>query len=645
VAKGMRYLVLDFETRDPYLGKDIELGPGWVYAVHVPTSLFKVLGFSYHFIDDGIMYGSAKYLKLIPQELEFLKRILKESDAVVMHNAQYDLGCLRALGIDIKDLVVYDTKIIGHLYDNNLMSYSLDALSKKYLSEDQGKKKGSLVDVVKKHQLLKTPSGTPINPETETYERRAMKWAYENMDVIQEIDFKAMAYYATQDVIATGNLFLHFIKKVPLEQARYFSRFQLICTVIREKGLRIDMEVIRKGMAEMKPRLDQLEQELYADFGGEFNLNSPAQLTPRLLEKGYELPKTLTGRDSSNKDWLVLNKHDPLINKLLKYREILKIYRDFFEKTLDMQKYTCPEALAGERYGMVYPELNVFGARTGRFSSSCPNIQQIPKRSAEFGALTRSMFVPNGHHDWLSLDWSNQEGRLQIHYASMIGASGIDTIVKEFNDDPYLDIHQKVAFLIRMCCADKCGQCTECKDGRKAAKTINLGLSYGMSEAKLCKGLGLPTKKVIKKYRGKEQEVEVAGTEGKKILASYYTLCPYLPELIQACKDKIVQRGFIQTIGGRKVYREMVNGESFDYKSLNKLIQGSAADQCLAALASAYDSGLDIKCVVHDEINIEGTLEDAKKLKNIMENVLHLNIPMVTEVSVGKSWGTLTEVK
>lgn len=210
----MKYLVLDFETKDPYIG--LGLGAGWVYALHNPNSLFRVIGFSTCSIDnhdpaikEPLGDPSAPYYSTV-NEVPLLNRALQEHDAVVFHNAQYDLGCLLSLGINIDNLVVYDTKIIAHLYDNRLQSYSLDYLAKLYLPAEQQKKAESLEDAAIKLGLVKH-----LLPKREEYNERLFrmkvkKWCYENMDVIQEADFKTMAYYANQDAIVTANLFKFF---------------------------------------------------------------------------------------------------------------------------------------------------------------------------------------------------------------------------------------------------------------------------------------------------------------------------------------------------------------------------------------------------------------------------------------------------
>ncbi len=413
------------------------------------------------------------------------------------------------------------------------------------------------------------------------------------------------------------------MNKITLKEAEYWSHFQLICVKLRIKGIRVSMKKIEEGMDlledEIQNMLDKFEK-----FGMDKTiLDSPTKLAKKLVSLGFELPKTNKGQDSTAKEWLEENSEHKVISSILEYREANKIYNDFFLKILEMQQYTCPEArVEGAEYGMVYPEMNVFGAQTGRFSSSCPNIQQIPKRSKKWGALARGIFVPKEGTTWYSLDWSNQEGRLAVHYAKLLGSPGIDELVSAFKENPKLDMHQKVADIVGI--------------QRDSAKTINLGLMYSMGQGKLCKKLGLPTSIEDTKY-GKQVR---AGKEGKKLLAQYNEYLPFINDLNTKCKNQMQKQGFIYTLLRRKSY----NKAGKEYKALNRLIQGSAADQCLQVLRWADDNDLDIICLVHDEFNIQGTLDNAMILARLMEDGIKFEVPMKVTISVGDSWGTLEKL-
>ncbi len=603
----MRFLCIDTETKDPYLSSKIDLGAGWVYKLHVPTALSRAIGFSYCFIDDKTV-SESRYLPITDQNIQRLKDLLRETPNVVMHNASYDLGYLLTLGIDIKNLKVYDTKIIAQLYDNTLMSYSLEPLAKLYLGSAAQKEKFNLVNIVEKHNLIK------MKPTCKTYTQAATKWAYENMDILQGLEFDTMARYANQDTVATANLFIKLLQRISLDDAHYWSHFQLIGVKNRAKGLGVSMDAVNTGIELMTPVEAEAQQRVWSLAGKEFNINSPKQLI-EIMQIKSTAKEVLAGLDT------------PLAKAVLEYREVNKILRDFLINIRDMQIYTCPEAASGGAIGRVFPEMNMFGAVTGRFSSSKPNIQQIPKRSKAYGNLCRSMFIPdNPDNKWYSLDWSNQEGRFAVHYASLIGAKGADKLAQEWRKTPSLDLHQKVADMVGC--------------DRNAAKTINLGLIYSLGQANLCKKLGLPTKWIETDYGPRE----VAGDEGADLMQRYHKANPWLKSLNERAKKAIAEAGGIRTIGGRFVRREE---SRFDYKALNKLIQGSAADQMLWCLRQADDAGVNVLCLVHDEYNVEGE-ESAKIMKEIMESSscygTELQVPMLTEVKCGKSWGELEDM-
>lgn len=194
---------------------------------------------------------------------------------------------------------------------------------------------------------------------------------------------------------------------ISLEQAEYWSSLQRISVDMRLRGNKIDMAKLDEGIKVLTPEVDKLKEQInisiygiyYSLLGLEllqaFDIDSPKQLAKVLLLIGYKLPKTATGLDSSNGKWLKEQKDDKLIALIIEYRSTKKILNDFFLKIKEMQKYTCPDAWCGGKYGRIFPELNILGANaTGRTSSSNPNEQNIPKRHEKYGKLIRSIFVP-----------------------------------------------------------------------------------------------------------------------------------------------------------------------------------------------------------------------------------------------------------
>lgn len=615
----MRTLTIDAETKDPYIGEG--LGAGWPY----PGDKFKVLGLSIKYDDKETSYVDPGVLPKI------------DTDYVIMHNASYDLGCLVRLGTDIRDLNVIDTEVMGRLFDSSLPSYALDALAKKYLNHRKDNaalveaiREAELVPYTQKHHALltkycktddeavKAELRKEIDKSDKLWETRALKWAKENMDIMQEHCYDAVEQYANMDVDLTYQLYKFYMDNCEaqgwdrqefLNLTVKYSNVAKITTSYRQKGVRVDLKRCREIIQELRPMIASLYQEVYTLAGEQFNLKSPKDM-PRIFDKlNISYPKTEAGNASITSPWMEAQDH-PICKAIVKARKYKNINDNFIQKILDMQTWTLgksQEEVDALDFGRVYPELNLLRARTGRFSCSSPNLQQIPSRDPYLAPLCRSIFIANHGELIYSLDYSNQEGRLQIHYAYKLGCEGSELLVEEFKANPKFDMHQKVADMVGVT--------------RTEAKAINLGISYGMGVAKLGKQLGID-----------QQSAMVLRNQ-------YNELAPFLNQLNQICINTMKTRGYIKTIGGRRSSADQPfwkNGEkiTFEYKALNKLIQGSAADQTIEAMILAYEQNIPVLFPVHDQFLISGTRNDAKNLKNIMESATLLEIPVVVDVDL-----------
>lgn len=603
-----KILTIDFETHDPYITRG--LGAGWVYKVNIEESDFEVLGAALRTHEGKIYYET---------NLQAIKEQVERHDILIMHNASYDLGCLHAINCDIIDKPVFDTEVMSRLFNSSLQSHSLDIISKKYLK--YGKTDKVLADAVWDNELYPWLKKEINDKERslkkgETYQRvrpddaKLIKFAKANMKLIQQVDLNAMATYATGDVTPTFELFNYFRNnKLDMALAYKYSMLSHITIDYRLRGVRIDLNKAREVHNKLVPIIAEKYANVYEIAGEEFNINSCVDM-PRIFDKlKISYPKNPhTGNPSITTPWMEKHNH-PLCKAIIEARKALKIDRDFILKIIDMQQYSCPGA---DNYGRVYPELNLLRARTGRFSCTSPNIQQIPSRDPVYGPLCRSIFVPEEGQEWFSLDFSNQEGRLQVHYANRVNAEGGASLAWEFNQDPNLDMHQRVADMVGI--------------SRKEAKAINLGLSYGMGNSKLAKQLGTSTERA------------------KEIREKYNSLAPFLNQLNQKCQQAILMKGFIKTLGGRHSHIDpptYVDGErrTFEYKALNKLIQGSAADQTIECMIQAYREGLPVLFPVHDEICLSANQEQADRMKEIMETCVKLDVPVVVSIGRGGvSW-------
>lgn len=648
-------LSLDFETKDPYIGRG--LGAGWVYAINYPELAdFFPIGYAYNLVDLDTMkpITTIRYQKLSNESLldaknnsTDLAHLIAENNVMIAHNASYELGTLLALGIDVDHLEVYDTKLIAKLYDNTLFSYSLEPLSNKYCPY-KAKQANLLELIVLHHKLLKTKNGKDKRTDTKAFPAAARKFAYNNMPLMQKLEPEIVADYAKYDIVATNELLKIFFKTLSKKEkdiAVKLGKVTKICVKIRTKGIDVDLVRLQENKLQLETDMTRLRQELSLALSiPEADLTSTKKVSFALNKMGYELKISEAGNYQINKKSLAGIKNDPIINNLLEFKSLCTLYNSFVNKILEMQVYTCPIPM---KYGKVFPELNVLGASTtGRFSSSNPNGQNIPKRSSQYGLLIRSMFVPSKGKEWIACDWSNQEGRLQIHDAVRLRLTGAFAWQKRFQENPNLDIHKLVAemmYKVKSPDEDQEGYKVWKDRYRTPAKTIYLGKSYCMGKASTAKSLGLPAEYETISYHGKQKKFLTAGKEAMKLIRAYDNAFPFLSELQDRCKQFLTKNGYIPTLMGRKCKAQIdfKTGRSLEYKAISFRIQGSAADQMIEALLLADEAGLDILMLVHDEICIQGNKEEGEVLKNIMENCIKLNIPVVAELTIGKNWGNI----
>ena len=267
---------------------------------------------------------------------------------------------------------------------------------------------------------------------------------------------------------------------------------------------------------------------------------------------------------------------------------------------------------------------------------SNPNLQQIPSRNKILGPLIRSIFIPEEGTQWGSFDYSQQEPRLVVHFASLThgGLIGADEFVEAYQNNPNTDFHQIAAEMAGI--------------DRKTAKTINLGLTYGMGKGKLGRQLGL----------GKE--------DAEQLFLTYHSRVPFVKQLTEQAMKTAGDNGFVRTILGRKcrfntwepnmfrvgptkaLSRDEAEKEygrnikrAWTYKALNKLIQGSAADQTKKAMLNLYKEGYTPHIQVHDELNLSITEDQVKPIKEIMENCIELKVPSKVDEAKGDSWGKI----
>ena len=592
-------IAIDLETRDEGINEG--LGAGWAMKKG------EIIGFAV--ATEGFQgyypfghFGGGNLIK--EQVLKYMHDICKLPCRKIFHNAQYDVGWLQAYGIDVQGEIV-DTMVAGALIDENRYTYRLNSLAKDYIGEL--KAETDLVEAAKAHG---------VDPKMEMWKLPA----------------EHVGYYAAQDARLTYLLwqrFKHEIHQQSLETIWNLERSLLpILIRMRQRGVRVDVEEAEK----LKHRFVNIEKETLAAIkklvGKDIDIWAARQIGFAFDKLGLDYPRTSKSNEPSfTQNWLVNSPYD--ISKLIvKAREVNKFHNTFLNSIM---KY--------EHKGRIHGEINQLrsdtgGTVSGRLSMNNPNLQQLPARNKEYGPVIRGLFKPEEGCQWGSFDYSQQEPRLVVHYASYPDYEGSQELVKAYKNSN-ADFHQTVADLVGI--------------GRKQAKTIGLGLMYGMGKNKLSNMLG------------------VSFDEARELIDKYNRKAPFVKLLSDRCMLKANEEGVIRTKLGRKCRFDMWEPrdfgvhtpESFEnasakygrsnikraftYKALNRLIQGSAADQTKQAIVSCFDEGHVPILQIHDELcfNISKK-EDVSKIKSVMESCVELKVPSEVDVALGQNFGQAT---
>ncbi len=589
-----KQIAIDTETRDPNLtsiGPGYIRGDGEVVGISVACDGFE--GYFPFGHETGFNFPKNKVV-------DFFKKVCASDNTKVFHNAPYDIGWLRTLGIEVKGKIV-DTMIVAPLIDENQFYYSLNGLGREYLNE--GKTEAEL-------------------------NAAAAEWGLDPKAEMWRLPSAYVGTYATQDAVLTLKLWDYF--KVEIEKQNLWNVFDLemellpIIIEMKRVGVRVDLERAEK----IKKQLITKEKNLIKSIEDQSGVKDLQLWAARSLAQVFDALKlsylrTPTGQPSFTKAFLENHTH-PVASLIREARELNKSHSTFIDSILKHQHNGRIHAeirqLKGESGGTV----------TGRLSMSNPNLQQVPARNKNIGPLIRSLFLPEENHTWCSADFSQQEPRILTHYSHLSKYDGASSIAEAYLEGD-ADFHQEVANLVDI--------------DRKTAKTIGLGIMYGMGKGKLA------------------DQLAVTVDEASDILSKFNTYAPFVRELADSVMRSANQKGYIKTLLGRRChfdmweplkygmgrpmkYREAVheyNGEikrAFVYKALNKLIQGSAADMTKKAMIDCYNGGYMPLLQVHDELVFSVPDEEAvPEIKTLMENAVPLSIPNKVDVELGKNWG------
>jgi DNA polymerase I-like protein with 3'-5' exonuclease and polymerase domains len=600
--KSYKYIAIDLETRDPDLksrGSGAIIGNGEIVGIAVAVD-----GWSGYYPIAHQGGGNLEKDKV----MDWIKDVCSTDSVKLFHNAMYDVCWLRAAGVKINGHIV-DTMVMSSLIDENRLSYTLNSISFEFLGEVKDEK-----------ALIEAAQSWGIDPKSEMYKLPAMY----------------VGNYAEKDAKLTLELFKVLSREVQKQSLQnvFDLETQLFpcLTDMKFKGVRIDTEKAKL----LKQQLTKQEQAILLKVKQETGIEPQiwaARSIATVFDKlGLHYERTEKSlAPSFTKNFLQEHKH-PIVQMIAKAREINKAHTTFIDTIL---KFT--------HKGRIHADINPIrsdqgGTVTGRFSYANPNLQQIPARNKELGPMIRSLFLPEVDHKWGCFDYSQQEPRLVVHYAATTEPicfdESVTKIVEEFKNDS-VDFHKTVAIMANI--------------SRDQAKTINLGLFYGMGKAKLQAELGLNSKE-----------------EAENLFNQYHTNVPFVKELMNKTSAHAQSSGSIGTLLGRRCRFNkwepatfgMHTAMSFEeaertygrgrirramtYKALNKLIQGSAADMTKKAMLDLYNEGIVPHIQIHDELDIS-VIDDnqAKKIVEIMEGAVTLAIPNKVDYESGETWGDI----
>ncbi len=597
---GQGMIAVDVETRDP----DIKSrGPGaqrdgYICGIAIGTE--KGFRRYYPIRHQGGPNMPAEYV------LEWVSQVMSLPVPKVGANLLYDLDYLTMAGVKCVG-PYYDVQVAEPLLDETRLSYSLESITQKHLGE--GKKEDEINKYFQRY----------FKDETNV---KANLW---------RMPPNIVGPYAEGDVDLPLRIFSR--QKQQLESLGLWELFLMESKLIpmllamRQRGVRVDVDRAEALYEDMGKQQTEALDRIESLVGFRVDAWAAASIAKAFDKVGVEYPRTeKTGAPSFRKEWLDQQPH--VLAKAVKdIRNYDKLKETFIKGYI----------LNGHTNGRIHCQFNQLrsdagGTVSGRFSSSYPNLQNIPVR---FGKAIRQLFVPEEGQAWWKFDWSQIEYRLVVHYAARLGLAGAGEVVDKYNSDPATDYHAMMAKITGL--------------DRTQAKTLNFGLIYGQGLGLLCSNLGVDFE------------------EGTRIIKEFEANAPFARPLANMASHKARIAGEVRTLLGRRrrfnawekdgvVTQEQVPGSrrAFTHKALNAIIQGSAADIMKKAMVQSWESGVyDVlgapHLTVHDEL--DGSLpigdkpsQDAlAELKHIMETCVQLEVPLKADGGTGSNWGSVGE--
>lgn len=523
-----------------------------------------------------------------------LKPLLEDPNkAKVGQNAKYDINILAngSPAIEMRG-VAYDTMLESYVYNSTATRHDMDSLAQKYLDHATI----AFEDIAGKGAKQLTFNQIHLD--------KAGPYAAEDADITLRL------HQALQARLAQTPSVQPVLMDIEMPLVPVLAR-------IERQGALVDAELLKVQSGELGVKMAELERRAFELAGEEFNLGSPKQLGSILYDKlGMPvLSKTAKGQPSTAEAVLdeLAEQGYPLPEVLMQYRSLSKL------------KSTYTDKLPGQinpRTGRIHTSYQQAVAATGRLSSSDPNLQNIPIRTAE-GRRIRQAFVASPGYKLLAADYSQIELRIMAHLAKDEG------LLHAFRND--LDVHRATA-------AEVFGVALEdvTTDQRRSAKAINFGLIYGMSAFGLAKQIGVDRK------------------QSQDYIDRYFARYPGVLAYMERTRAQAAEQGFVETLFGRRLYLPDINAKNpalrkgAERTAINAPMQGTAADIIKRAMVNVDNwlssSGLDARVIlqVHDELVLEvreDLIEQVKdEIRTHMSSAAQLDVPLLVEVGIGSNW-------
>ena len=601
-----KQIAIDVETRDPNIKTN---GPGW------PTGDGEVVGYAIA-VADWAGYIPIRHLGggNLDERIvnKWLKKVFECPADKIMHNAQYDAGWIRRMGFTLNGKII-DTMLIAALLDENRFSYSLNSLCYDLLGKIKTEK-----------TLQEAAREFGLDPKADMWKMPAMY----------------VGPYAQNDAEITLDLWNYLATQLTKEDLWPIAELELKllpCLIdMTWRGVRVDQDRVERTRNYLIKQEKEIIKRIKSVAGSDVELWAAASIAKAFDKLSIAYPRTEKGAPSFTKSFLADHPHE-LAQLIVKARNLNKTSGTFINTIM---KHCRSD-------GRIHGHINQIrsddgGTVSGRISMSNPNLQQIPARDPELGPMIRSLFLPEEGEQWAAIDFSQQEPRILVHYSYVYGKSrgkqmaGVEEFVDAYRHDPDMDFHTMVAEMASI--------------PRKQAKTINLGMMYGMGVNKL------------------SEQLDIDVDEAKSLVRQYHERVPFVKGLMNGVQNRLNDRGSsgsVRSLLGRKCrfdlwepdtfamnkalpYQDAVKeyGETtrlkraYTYKALNRLIQASAADMTKQAMVNIYEQGRTPLIQIHDEIAISvKDREDAESIAKIMENAVSLEIPSKCDVEIGPSWG------